>query len=158
MSDRLKELLEQEEREGKVQDFEQRYQADPEAISDEEAARRYRELMARLEEKDVDEDLEQAHEEAFGNLPDKERRTLAERFRDATKDASRPYAGYKQEQDLDEASSPRELGRMTRQAAREDPDLLEQVVGEDSPLTGTAGRVALAGLAVFAAKRFLGRR
>ena len=155
MSQRLKELLANRERQEEYQDFERRFESDPEAISDEEAARRYRELMAHADE---DDDLGQNDEQVFAKLPENERRTLAERFRAATEDPERPYDGYTKHQDLSEASSPRELGRMTRQAARKDPDLLEQVVGENSPLTGTAGRVALAGLAVMAAKRFLGKR
>jgi hypothetical protein len=47
---------------------------------------------------------------------------------------------------------------MTRQAAQEDPDLLEQLVGKDSPLASPKGKLALAGLAVLAARTFLGKK
>ena len=143
------------------QDFQRRYQENPEQLSDAEAAQRYREMMAHAGDDQAeqnDQEAQQAYEDAFGKLPERDRRALAERYREATQDDSRPYQGYQQNQDLAQASSPKELGRMTRKAAQQDPDLLEQVVGPNSPLTGTAGRMALAGLAVFAAKRFLGRK
>ncbi len=145
------------QRQQDYQDFERRYRESPDQLSDAEAAQRYRELMAHADDQD-DQDAQQAYDEAFSKLSERERRALAERYREATQDDSRPYQGYNQNQDLDTASSPRELGRMTRKAAQQDPDLLEQVVGPNSPLSGTGGRMALAGLAVFAAKRFLGRK
>ena len=155
MLEKLGQLFEDPKRQEEYRDFERRYQEQPDQISDEEAARRYREIMAHMDNED--EETEAAYERAFSKLTPEERRALAERFREAKEDSGRPYQGY-QSSDIDTASSPRELGRMTRRAAQEDPDLLEQVVGQNSPLTGTAGRMALAGLAVFAAKRFLGRR
>ncbi|CAN5890494.1 hypothetical protein BH24DEI2_BH24DEI2_14720 [soil metagenome] len=148
------------QRQDDYHDFQRRFEADPDQLSDAEAARRYRELMAQADTQDQAEDheAEQAYDEAFGKLSQSERRALAERYREATSNDARPYQGYPQGQDLEQASSPRELGRMTRKAAQQDPDLLEQVVGPNSPLSGTGGRMALAGLAVFAAKRFLGNR
>lgn len=161
MFDKIGEFLNQDpKRQEEYQDFQRRYQENPDQLSDEEAARRYRELMAQAGGEDDydDQEAQQAYDEAFGKLSESERRALAERYLEATQDDSRPYQGYERGQDLDRASSPRELGRMTRKAAQQDPDLLEQIVGPNSPLSGKAGRMALAGLAVFAAKRFLGRR
>jgi len=158
MSERLKQFLEDRERQAEYQDFAQRFEEKPDDISDEEAARRYRELMAHVDDGDEDEEMQQAYDAALSKLTPDERRILAEKFREANNDPSRPYAGYQGEQPLEEASSPRQIGRMTRKAAQEDPDLLEQVLGKDSPLTGKTGRIAMAGLAALAAKRFLGRR
>ena len=138
-------------------DFQRRAEQRPEDISDAEAARRYRELMAHADDTD-DQEMEQKYEEAFGKLSPEERRAVAERYQEATQNDSRPYDGYDRGKDLDQASSPKELGRMTRRAAQKDPDLIDQVFGENSPLSGTAGRMALAGVAAFAAKRFLGKR
>lgn len=157
MSERLKQFLEDQERQKEYQDFANRYEAQPDDISDEEAARRYRELMANVDDGDEDEQMQQAYETALNKLTPDERRLLAEKFREANNDPNRPYDGYQGEQDLAEASSPRQLGRMTRKAAQQDPDLLEQVLGPNSPLTGRTGRMALAGLAALAAKRFLAR-
>jgi hypothetical protein len=71
-------------------DFIQRYQDDPTNISDEEAARRYREMM-----RHAPPDLaEQAHEHAFGQLPQRDRSALADRYRDAASDPNRPFDSY----------------------------------------------------------------
>ena len=138
-------------RQQEYQDFLRRYQDDPHSISDEEAARRYRELVSQLD----DDDLDDAHQAAFGPLPKHDRRQLAHRYEEATRDPGRPYQGYPQDLPVEHAVDPRELGRMTRRAAREDPDLLEQVVGPDAPFASTAGKVALDGAAALIARRIL---
>jgi len=139
-------------RQSDYQDFAQRYQDDPQSISDAEAARRYRELANQLD----DDELDEVNEQAFSQLTPQQRRQVAEQYRQATQDPKRPYQGYPQDYGLEQASQPRTLGRMTRRASREDPDLLEQLVGEGSPLASTGGKLALAGAAAFLASRFLG--
>ena len=113
--------------------------------------------MAHADDED-DQEMQQQYEQSFSKLSPEERRTVAERYQEATQNDSRPYDGYDRGKDLDQASSPQELGRMTRRAAQKDPDLIDQVFGQNGPLSGTAGRMALAGVAAFAAKRFLGGR
>jgi hypothetical protein len=131
-------------------DFIQRYQDDPTNISDEEAARRYREMM-----RHAPPDLaEQAHEHAFGQLPQRDRSALADRYRDAARDPNRPFDSYNYDTP-DAASDPRNLGRMGHQAQEQDPDLFDKVLGKDSPLNSTLGRAALAGAAAFIASRVL---
>jgi hypothetical protein len=152
--DQLGQFLDQDQgRQQEYRDFERRFRENPESISDAEAARRYRELMAQTNE---DDDV--ADEEVFGQLSPQERRMMAERFQQATRDPSRPYHGYPENMDLDEAAQPRNLGRMSRRAAREDGDLIEQLVGPDSPLNSTGAKLALAGGAAYLASRFFGRR
>ena len=145
-------------REEDYRDFERRQRENPEQISDREAAQRYREMMQHVDDGDENEEVEQEYEKAFNNLSPQERRDLAERYMKATEDSGRSYQGYDRSQDIERASSPRELGRMTRRAAKQDPDLLEQLVGSNSPLNSRGGKMALAGLAAFAAKRFLGNK
>ena len=145
-------------REEDYRDFERRQRENPEQISDREAAQRYREMMQHVDDGDENEEIEQEYEKAFNNLSPQERRDLAERYMKATEDSGRSYQGYDRSQDIERASSPRELGRMTRRAAKQDPDLLEQLVGSNSPLNSRGGKMALAGLAAFAAKRFLGNK
>jgi hypothetical protein len=155
MQDLLSQFFGQDQRrQQEYQDFTQRYAQDPRQLDPKEAARRYREMAEMLDPQDMDE----ANEQAFGQLPEQERRELAERFRQVTQDPNRPYQGYPQEYDLNRASQPRELGRMASRASREDPDLLEQLVGENSPLASTGAKLALAGAAAFLASRFLGGR
>ena len=131
-------------------DFLQRYQNDPNSISNEEAARRYRELMRHAPPDLADE----AHSQAFGQLPQQDRQALADRFRDATQDPNRPYDGYHYN-DPNQAADPGNLGRMAHQAEQQDPDLMDQLLGKNSPLNSTVGRAALAGAAAFLASRVL---
>ncbi len=145
-------------REEDYRDFERRQRENPDQVSDQEAARRYREMMGQMDDQDEDEEVQREYERAFSNLSPQERRDLAERYMKATEDSGRSYQGYDRNHDVERASSPRELGRMTRRAAKQDPDLLEQLVGSNSPLNSRGGKMALAGLAAFAAKRFLGNK
>jgi len=160
MFDKLNEFMGQDtNRQDEYRDFERRYRENPESISDEEAARRYREMMAHLDDGiEDDPDAESEYERAFSRMSEDERRELARRYQEANRDSSRSFQGYRDGQDLDRASSPRELGRMTRQASQQDPDLLESLLGSNSPLNSTGGKMAMAGLAAFAAKRFLNNR
>lgn len=144
------------QREQDYRDFDKRVQNDPNSISDEEAARRYREMVANQE--DDDPETEAESERAFDKLPADDRRKLAQHYREANDDSGRSFQGYNKDLDDEQASSPRELSRMTREAARKDPDLLEGLFGKNSPLSSTAGKAALAGLAAFAARKFLSRR
>ena len=158
MMDRLNQFFGQDnQRQQEYQDFSRRYQQDPHSISDAEAARRYRELASQLDDED-DDDLDEAHEQAFNQLSPQERRQLAEQYQRATQDPRRPYQGFQQDYDLERASQPRELGRMTRRASREDPDLLEQLVGQNSPMASTGAKLAMAGAAAVLASKFLGNR
>ena len=163
MFDKLNEFFGQDEsREQDYRDFEKRYRENPDSISDEEAARRYREMMQHQDDNDFDDandpEAESEYERAFSKMSPDERRELARRYQEANRDNSRSFQGYRDGQDLDQAAKPRELGRMTRQASKQDPDLLESLLGPNSPLNSTGGKMAMAGLAAFAAKRFLGKR
>ncbi len=154
--DKLNEFFGQDKnREQEYGDFERRYRENPDSISDEEAARRYREMSQHHDDDALSDD---DYEQAFGRMSNDERRDLASRYQEATRDSSRSFDGYRDGQDLDRASSPRELGRMTRRASQQDPDLLEGLLGGNSPLNSTGGKMAMAGLAAFAARKFLGRR
>lgn len=158
MMDRLGQFFGQDQsRTEQYRDFQQRYQQSPDQISEQEAAQRYREMMQHMDDDDDDDDMNQQYEQTFGQMPQQDRQALAQRYQQATRDNSRPYQGYQDDYDDERASSPRELARMTRRAAKQDPDLLEQLVGQGSPLAGTAGKAALAGLAAVAASKFLGR-
>lgn len=141
-------------RQQQYQDFTQRYNTDPNQISDAEAAQRYRELVGSGQL--PPQELDQAHEQAFSRVPEQDRRQLAQHYQQATNDPQRPYQGYPQGMDLNEAAQPRNLGRMTQQAAQQDPDLLGQIVGPNSPLNSTGAKLAMAGAAAFLASKYLG--
>ena len=158
--DKLNQFFGQDtKREDEYRDFERRYREDPDSISDEEAARRYREMAQHDDMNDMDDpDTEAEYERAFSRMSPDERRELARRYQDASRDSSSGFNGYRDDYDDSRASSPRELGRMTRQASKQDPNLLEGLLGQGSPLTSTGGKIAMAGLAALAARKFLGKR
>lgn len=159
MFDKLNEFMSQDSgRHDEYRDFERRFREDPDQISQEEAASRYREMMAHAPEDHDDPEAEAEYERAFSRMSESERRELARHYQEAHRDGSRSFGGYRDDFDLDRASSPRELGRMTRQASQQDPDLLTSLLGGNSPLASTGGKMAMAGLAAFAAKRFLNQR
>jgi len=138
------------------QQFADQYDNDPNAISDEEAARRYRELMAQAQYNNPQ--VQQAHQQAFSQMSQQDREVLAQQFQQATQDPNRPYQGYPQQYTLREAAEPQQLGQMAHQAAQEDPDLIQNLMGPNSPLQSTGAKLALAGAAAFLAKQFLSRR
>ena len=139
------------QRQQEYADFLQRFQSDPNSISDEEAARRYRELMQNASP-DV---AAQANEHVFSQLPQQDRSALASHFQSAHNDPDQPFDGYTYG-DPNQAAEPRNLGRMASQAAQQEPDLLGQLVGQNSPLDSTLGKVALAAGAAYLASRVLG--
>ena len=159
MFDKLNQLMGQESnKQDEYRDFERRYREDPDGISEEEAARRYREMMANTDDDLDDPQADAEYERAFSRMSPDERRELARRYQDASRDSSSGFNGYRDDYDDNRASSPRELGRMTRQASKQDPNLLEGLLGQGSPLTSTGGKIAMAGLAALAARKFLGKR
>ncbi len=135
------------------QDFAQRYEQDPTQLSGAEIQQHYGQLADCLDERDMD----QAHERAFGQLSEQERRELAQEFQYATRDPSRPFQGYAGGTDYNRMAQPRQLGRMTRIAAQQDPELLARLVGSDSPLTSTGARLAIAAVAATLASRYLSK-
>ena len=158
MFDKLNQLMGQDSgKRDDYRDFERRYREDPDGISEEEAARRYREMMAHSDDDLGDPQADAEYERAFSRMSPDERRELARRYQDASSGSSSPFDGFGG-LDLDRAASPRELGRMTRQASQQDPNLLEGLLGQGSPLTSTGGKIAMAGLAALAARKFLGKR
>ncbi len=158
MVDKLGEFMGQGGREDDYKEFERRAQEDPESISEQEAAQRYRDMMEHAPDDLDDPDADAEYERAFSDMSPDQRRELARQYQNADRDSSRSFQGYREGQDLEQAASPRELGRMTRQASQQDPNLLSSLLGGNSPLASPGGKRALMGLAMFAARRFLSRR
>ena len=52
--------------------------------------------------------------------------------------------------------SPQEGARLTGYVQQQQPDLLHQVMGPGGPLGSTGAKLAIAGIAAFAAKQMLG--
>jgi hypothetical protein len=99
--------------------------------------------------------VQQAHEEAFGRLPLDQRRQLAEQFRRAHDDPSQPFQ-YPQMSGGQGDYEPAQLGGMVRQAQRQQPDLLQGMLGQGGALGNPMAKMAMAGVAAIAAQKLLG--
>jgi len=98
----------------------------------------------------------QAHEQAFGQLPMQQRQQVVQQFQQAANDPQQPFSyGFSGgPQDYD----PQTMGRMMAQAQRQQPDLLQQVLGPGGALSNPMARAALAGAVALAAQRMMGSR
>lgn len=133
------------------QDFAEQYQQDPAQLSGEDIAEHYGALANYLD----DQDMDTAHQHAFGQLSEEDRRELAQQYQYASRDPTRPFQGYRGGTHFTQMMQPRWLGRMTRYAAQHDPQLVAELVGTDSPLKSTGARLALAGAAVSLVRPYL---
>lgn len=149
--DLLQQFLGGDQKQQDYADFLKRYQDDPGSISDAEAARRYREMIGNAPS-GVAAD---AHASALGRLSAEQRGKLAQQYQDAHNDPNSPFDGF-QYDDPSQAADPSNLGRMAHQAEQQAPDLFDKVFGQGSPLGGTLGKLALAGVAAYMASRVLG--
>jgi hypothetical protein len=138
---------------GEYADFLRRFQADPNSISEEEASRRYRELMSKL----PPEAAAQAHAQVLAQFSPDDRRRIAAQFQGANNDPRRPFHGFDAD-DLDQAAEPRTLGVMSQRASAQDPDLFGQIFGQgqESPLGGQLGKLLMSALVAYLAQRMLG--
>jgi hypothetical protein len=97
----------------------------------------------------------QAHEEAFNRLPPQEQQRIIEQFQRANNDPNQPfqYPGFNQGQGQ---FGPRDMGSMVKQAQRQQPDLLGQVLGPGGALSSPMGKMAMAGVAAMVASKLMG--
>ncbi|NTU80974.1 MAG: hypothetical protein HGA45_16600, partial [Chloroflexales bacterium] len=122
------------------------------SLSDEEAAQRYQQILARLPK----DEAAKLNTLALTQVAPDQRRVLASGLKAASQDPARPFDGYGDDDD-DTAATPQSLGRMTAQAAKQDPELANSLLGgNNSALGGQIGRAALAALAALLIQRILG--
>lgn len=145
-------LFGQDDREEDYRRFDDRYsQGRPEDLDDYEVQQRYRQVLRNA----PPEMIEDAHADAFSQLDPQERRLLAQRLRQQAQQLESPFDDPydRDEQDDD----PRTLARMARQAEQRNPNVLDQLFGgQQGPLSNPMVKMALAGAAAMAARRFLG--
>ena len=127
----LTDTLQDSGRRQQFEDFVQRYdQGQPwEGISDDEAKQRHSEVASQLDDKEY----EQSAQEAFQKLQPEQRREVSRSLQQG------------------ETDDPAELARATTKTRKEQPDLLNDLMGNPA-LKG-----AVAGIAAPAAKRVLKR-
>lgn len=144
-------LFGQDDREEDYRRFDDRYsQGRPEDLDDYEVQQRYRQVLRNA----PPEMIEDAHADAFSQLDPQERRLLAQRLRQQARQLESPYDDPYDRDDQDE--DPRTLARMARQAEQRNPNVLDQLFGgQQGPLSNPMVKMALAGAAAMAARRFL---
>jgi hypothetical protein len=143
-------LFGQDTREDDIRQFDDRYNSGRyDDLDDREVQQRYRQTL-RNAPPDV---IEDAHVDAFEQLSPAERRELAARLR---QQASQLDNAYTDPYDRDDDDDPRKLARMAREAEQRNPNILDQLFGgQPGPLNNPMVKMALAGAAAMAARRFL---
>ena len=94
--------------------------------------------------------VEEAHLEAFRRLPPQERQRILDRFQQVSGDPRQPFTWDGPMQD-----SPEVLARMAGRARQQQPDLLG---GLGNVLGNPMAKMAMAGVAAYAAQRMMGGR
>ena len=92
--------------------------------------------------------VEEAHLEAFRRLPPEERQRILSQFQQVSNDPGQPFS-YGGPMD----ASPEVLARMAGQARQQQPDLLGNL---GNVLSNPMAKMAMAGVAAYAAQRMMG--
>jgi hypothetical protein len=120
------------------------------SLTDQEAARRYQQILAQL----PPDQATKLNALALSQASHGERHILASQFREAHDSASTPFDGYHFNSD-DAAATPLGLGQMSARAQQQDPALFGNLLGENSSLGGKIGKAALAALAALLIRQLL---
>src|SRR5262245_30573100 len=134
-------------------DFLRRFQEDPGSISEAEASQRYRELLRNAGPNAVAD----AYQHVLAQLAPEQRQQLAQQYQNAHHDPRSPFNGFRFSEPS-QAADARYLGQMAQQAEQQDPDLFDKIFGQNSPLNGPLGRLALAAIAAYLANRAFGQQ
>jgi len=100
--------------------------------------------------------VQQAHEQYYQQMPPQQRGNLMQGLMGGLmqRGATPQQMGI---QNTDPYSmSPQEAARATSYAQQQQPDVLHQIMGPGGPLGSTGAKLAVAGIAAFAAKQMLG--
>ncbi len=135
-----------------VQRFDQQYASgSPDQLDDQEVQQRYRQVL-RNAPPDV---VEDAHAQAFSQLDPQQRQYLAQQLRQQAAQMGTPYQDPRYQGQYD--ADPRTLGQMAQHMEQRNPGVLDQLFGGQSgPLNNPLVKMAIAGAATMAARRFLG--
>jgi hypothetical protein len=100
--------------------------------------------------------VEQAHQQYYEQMPPQQRGSLMQGLMGGLmqQGINPQQAGI---QNTDPYNmSPRDAARLTSYTQQQNPDLLHQIMGPGGPLGSTGAKLAVAGIAVLAAKQILG--
>lgn len=158
----LDDLLGGGPRQRQYQDLADRFQQGPpyDSIGDDEAYDRYTELSPSLSH----DDYRQSAEQAFSQLSPEDRREFSHWLRTKSREQGVSVPDYDLNDDgIDDRMQrdPGQLAEMTTRMRDRNPNILEQLLGKgdtggrfDNPIA----KIALAGIAAFAAQRLMGAR
>jgi hypothetical protein len=151
--DMLQNMLSGQNRQ-QADDFVSRYdQGAPwDGIDDNEAMDQYRRVAPNLS----DDDYEDSARQAFSRLDPQQRQELGQYMAQQARQRNIQI-------DDDDYSDPQALGRLTRKAQRQEPGLLEGVLGSGGGtgggmLSSPIGKAALGGIAAMAVRQMMNRR
>jgi hypothetical protein len=140
-----------------VNDFINRYQTGQpwEGISDQEAVQKYSQIATQL----PPDQFRQAAEQAFSRLTPEQRAELARILQTNAQQQSVGSSAVNQPNLQAQAQQdPGALAQATTQLHEEQPNLLQQLLGQGGALSNPIAKAALAGIAAMAAQRILGGR
>ncbi len=140
--------------EQRAQQYQQGYQGGQGQYADmdhQEVVDRYQRTMQHA----PPEVVQQAHEEAFSRMPMDQRQQIVDQFRQAHNDPQPPFQfpGFTNSQ---RDYAPAQMGQMFGQAQRQQPDLLQSMLGQGGALSNPLAKMAMAGVAAIAAQRLMG--
>jgi len=154
--DVLNNILGNPQKRSQYEDFINRYQQGSpyDGIADDEAVQRYEEFTPQLS----DQDYEESAAAAYSQLSPEERREFSRYLRqNAQQRGMNDFDGNGIDDRLED---PNDLAKRTTQVRRQDPNLLEQLMGKGGtggPLDNPLAKVVFAGITAFAASKIMGR-
>ena len=120
-------------------------------IPDQEAQQNYTQFVQNAPPQMV----QQAHEQYYQQMPPQQRGGLMQGLMGGLMQrGAMPQQMGIQNTDPN-TMSPQDAARVTGYAAQQQPDLLHQIMGPGGPLGSTGAKLAVAGIAAFAAKQML---
>jgi len=139
--------------EQRAQQYQQSYQSGQMGgLNDQDVAQRYQQTLQYA----PPEVLQQAHEEAFSRLSPQEQQQIVNHLQQAHNDPNQPFQYPQFNNGGQQGYSPSQMGGMMRQAQQQQPDLLQNMLGQGGALSSPMAKMAMAGVAAIAAQHLMG--
>ncbi len=139
--------------EQRAQQYQQGYQSGQlGGLSDQDVAQRYQQTVQYA----PPEVVQQAHEEAFSRLSPQDQQQIVNQFQQAHNDPNQAFQYPQFNNGGQQRYNPGQIGGMVRQAQRQQPDLLQSMLGQGGALSNPMAKMAMAGVAALAAQRIMG--
>lgn len=143
-------------------DFVDRYQQGPRAVSDQEAADRYRQVAPNL----PSEVYQQSAQDVFAQMTPEQRMQLGQQLIQSAREQGHSFPDVNQDGIDDRLQDPEYLARTTAQVHQHQPDLLSQILGgrghsgggghTSGMLSSPLAKGVLGGIAAYGISRMLG--